>query len=52
MAFAAEQPIIAHSEFRPVGDIERSGADFVVVSEYEPAYDQPVAGLDHIRNSV
>ncbi|GEE03221.1 UvrABC system protein B [Gordonia spumicola] len=43
MAFAAEQPIIAHSEFRPVGDIERSGADFVVVSEYEPAGDQPAA---------
>jgi excinuclease ABC subunit B len=46
MAFAAERPIVAHSEFRPVGDIERSGADFVVVSEYEPAGDQPAAIAD------
>ncbi|QRY64408.1 excinuclease ABC subunit B [Gordonia sp. PDNC005] len=46
MAFAAERPIVAHSEFRPVGDIERSGADFVVVSEYEPAGDQPTAIAD------
>ncbi|MBT0565177.1 excinuclease ABC subunit UvrB [Williamsia sp. CHRR-6] len=43
MAFAAEHPIVAHSEFRPVGEIERSEATFEVVSEYEPAGDQPAA---------
>ncbi|WP_019204489.1 excinuclease ABC subunit UvrB [Tsukamurella sp. 1534] len=43
MAFAAEQPVVAHSEFRPIGEIERATADFTVVSEYEPAGDQPQA---------
>ncbi len=43
MAFAAEHPIVAHSEFRPVGDIERSEAIFEVVSEHQPAGDQPTA---------
>ncbi|GAA4389710.1 excinuclease ABC subunit UvrB [Tsukamurella soli] len=43
MAFAAEHPVIAHSEFRPVGDIERSDGEFRVVSDYQPAGDQPQA---------
>ncbi|MGU3294838.1 excinuclease ABC subunit UvrB [Williamsia sp. M5A3_1d] len=43
MAFAAEHPIVAHSEHRPVGDIERSEAAFEVVSEHSPAGDQPAA---------
>ena len=43
MAFAAEHPVIAHSEFRPVGEIERTGREFEVVSQYEPAGDQPQA---------
>lgn len=43
MAFAAEQPVLSHTEFRPVGDIERSDKPFEVVSEYEPAGDQPTA---------
>ncbi|MFC6014443.1 excinuclease ABC subunit UvrB [Nocardia lasii] len=52
MAFATEIPTegyedrghpIAHSEHRPVGAIERSGARFEVVSEYSPAGDQPAA---------
>ena len=43
MAFASEHPVVAHSEFRPVGDIERSDARFEVVSPYEPAGDQPAA---------
>ncbi|KQY27930.1 MULTISPECIES: excinuclease ABC subunit UvrB [Nocardia] len=52
MAFATEIPTegyeerghpIAHSEHRPVGTIERSGARFEVVSEYSPAGDQPAA---------
>ncbi|SIS23840.1 excinuclease ABC subunit UvrB [Williamsia sterculiae] len=46
MAFAAEQPIVAHSEFRPIGEIERSSAEFEVVSEHEPAGDQPTAIAD------
>ncbi|MBV7296135.1 excinuclease ABC subunit UvrB [Corynebacterium sp. TAE3-ERU12] len=43
MAFAAEYPVLAQSEFRPVGEIERSTAPFEVVSDYEPAGDQPQA---------
>ncbi|HEY9310863.1 excinuclease ABC subunit UvrB [Williamsia sp.] len=43
MAFAAEHPIIAHSEFRPVGEIERTEATFEVVSDHKPAGDQPTA---------
>lgn len=43
MAFAAEHPELSVSEFRPVGDIERTEARFEVISEYEPAGDQPAA---------
>jgi len=43
MAFAAEHPILSQSEFRPVGDIERTSKPFEVVSDYEPAGDQPQA---------
>ena len=43
MAFAAEHPILSQSEFRPVGDIERTNKPFEVVSDYEPAGDQPQA---------
>ncbi|GAA1082557.1 excinuclease ABC subunit UvrB [Tsukamurella spumae] len=46
MAFAAEQPVVAHSEHRPIGEIERASAEFTVVSEYEPAGDQPTAIAD------
>ncbi len=46
MAFAAEQPVVAHSEFRPIGEIERAPAEFTVVSDYEPAGDQPTAIAD------
>ena len=34
---------VAHSEFRPVGDIPREGGHFEVVSDYQPAGDQPAA---------
>ncbi|MBK1788509.1 excinuclease ABC subunit UvrB [Prauserella sp. ASG 168] len=34
---------MAHSEFRPVTDIPRSDGRFTVVSEYQPAGDQPAA---------
>lgn len=43
MAFAAEQPVLAYSEHRPVGEIERSTGEFKVESEYKPAGDQPHA---------
>lgn len=43
MSFAAEHPELSVSEFRPVGDIERADARFEVISEYEPAGDQPAA---------
>ena len=43
MAFAAEHPVLAQSEFRPVGEIERREKPFEVVSEYEPSGDQPAA---------
>lgn len=43
MAFAAEQPVVAHSEFRPVGEIERAGGDFEVISDFQPSGDQPQA---------
>ncbi|MGO3328096.1 excinuclease ABC subunit UvrB [Gordonia sp. (in: high G+C Gram-positive bacteria)] len=46
MAFPAEKPVVAHSEFRPVGEIERTDGHFEVVSEYEPAGDQPTAIAD------
>lgn len=52
MAFAGEHPIYSQSEHRPVGEIERSGRAFEVVSEYQPAGDQPtaIAELDRRLN--
>ncbi|TYR18500.1 excinuclease ABC subunit UvrB [Corynebacterium urealyticum] len=52
MAFAAERPELSYSEFRPVGEVERSDAEFEVISEYEPAGDQPaaIAELDERLN--
>ncbi|MBU3706722.1 MAG: excinuclease ABC subunit B [Mycobacterium sp.] len=46
MAFATERPVLAESEYRPVADpasLVRSGARLEVVSDYEPAGDQPAA---------
>ncbi|WP_018024734.1 excinuclease ABC subunit UvrB [Corynebacterium ulceribovis] len=43
MAFAAEQPVLSQSEFRPVGEVERSTKKFEVVSDFKPAGDQPAA---------
>nr|WP_214405241.1 excinuclease ABC subunit UvrB [Pseudonocardia lacus] len=34
---------VAHSEFRPVGEIPRTGGRFEVVSDHKPAGDQPAA---------
>ena len=43
MAFATEHPVLAHSEYRPVDQVVRAGGRFEVVSEYQPAGDQPAA---------
>ena len=43
MAFAAEHPLIPNSEHRVVSEVERTPGAFQVVSEYEPARDQPSA---------
>ncbi|MFR9753564.1 excinuclease ABC subunit UvrB [Nocardia sp. 004] len=47
---AAEQPL-AHSEFRPVGEVERVGGRFEVVSAYQPAGDQPAA-IDELERRL
>ena len=52
MAFATEIPddsgpadptVLSYSEFRPMGEIERSDGRFEVVSEFTPSGDQPTA---------
>lgn len=43
MAFAAEHPLIPNSEHRVVSEVERTPGEFQVVTEYEPAGDQPAA---------
>ncbi|OBI82726.1 excinuclease ABC subunit UvrB [Mycobacterium sp. E740] len=43
MAFATEHPVLAHSEYRPVDSVVRTGGRFEVVSQYAPAGDQPAA---------
>ncbi|AZA09381.1 excinuclease ABC subunit UvrB [Corynebacterium pseudopelargi] len=55
MAFASEHPEKINADledFRPVEEVERSDGVFEVVSEYEPAGDQPtaVAELDQRLN--
>ncbi|WP_019854564.1 excinuclease ABC subunit UvrB [Actinopolyspora mortivallis] len=51
MAFATEHPVLAHSEFRPVGEIPRKEGRFRVVSDYEPAGDQPAA-IDELERRI
>ena len=51
MAFATEipgdgDPYTVQSEFRPIGEIERSSAPFEVESPYSPSGDQPTAIAD------
>lgn len=43
VAFASENPTLAHSEFRPVSEIPRTEGRFTVVSDYSPSGDQPEA---------
>ncbi|OBB03821.1 excinuclease ABC subunit B [Mycobacteriaceae bacterium 1482268.1] len=51
MAFATEHPVLAHSEYRPVEAMVRVGGRFEVVSEYEPAGDQPAA-IDELERRI
>ena len=51
VAFATEHPVLAVSEHRPVGDIPRSDGRFRVVSDFEPAGDQPAA-IDELERRV
>ena len=51
MAFATEHPVLAQSDFRPVSDVPRSGGRFEVVSDYQPAGDQPAA-IDELERRI
>jgi excinuclease ABC subunit B len=51
MAFATEHPVLAHSEYRPVDAIVRTGGRFEVVSQYSPAGDQPTA-IDELERRI
>jgi excinuclease ABC subunit B len=51
MAFATEKPVIAHSEYRAVEDVVRTGSRFEVVSEHRPAGDQPAA-IDDLERRI
>ena len=51
MAFATEHPVVAHSEYRAVEEIVRSGARFEVVSPHAPAGDQPTA-IDDLERRI
>lgn len=51
MAFATEHPVLAYSEYRAVDEVVRTGGRFEVVSEYEPAGDQPAA-IDELQRRI
>jgi excinuclease ABC subunit B len=51
VAFATEHPVLAVSDYRPVGDIPRSDGRFRVVSDYRPAGDQPEA-IDDLERRI
>ncbi len=51
MAFATEHPVLAQSDHRPVSDIPREGGRFEVVSDYQPAGDQPAA-IDELERRL
>ena len=51
MAFATEHPVLAHSEYRPVDAMVRTGNRFEVVSPYSPAGDQPAA-IDALERRI
>nr|WP_202506257.1 excinuclease ABC subunit UvrB [Amycolatopsis rubida] len=51
VAFATEHPVLAQSDFRPVSEVPREGGRFEVVSEYQPAGDQPAA-IDDLERRI
>ena len=51
VAFATEHPVLAHSDFRPISEIPRADGRFKVVSDYEPAGDQPAA-IDELERRL
>ncbi|MFD8495846.1 excinuclease ABC subunit UvrB [Amycolatopsis sp. NPDC059657] len=51
MAFATEHPVLAQSDHRPVSDIPREDGRFKVVSDYQPAGDQPAA-IDELEKRI
>ncbi|EID55787.1 excinuclease ABC, B subunit [Saccharomonospora xinjiangensis XJ-54] len=51
VAFATEHPVLAHSDFRPVSEVPRADGRFRVVSDYEPAGDQPAA-IDELERRL
>ncbi|GAB3391377.1 excinuclease ABC subunit UvrB [Amycolatopsis echigonensis] len=51
VAFATEHPVLAQSDFRPVSEVPRAGGRFEVVSEYQPAGDQPAA-IDELERRI
>ncbi len=51
VSFATEHPVLAQSDFRPVSEIPREGGRFEVVSDYQPAGDQPAA-IDELERRV
>ncbi|WP_026361539.1 excinuclease ABC subunit UvrB [Amycolatopsis nigrescens] len=51
MAFATEHPVLAQSDFRPVSEIPRSDGRFKMVSDYQPAGDQPAA-IDDLERRI
>jgi excinuclease ABC subunit B len=51
MAFATEHPVLAHSEYRAVDEVVRAGGRFEVVSQHEPAGDQPAA-IDELERRI
>src|SRR5512139_2649020 len=51
MAFATEHPVLAHSEYRAVDEVVRTGGRFEVVSPHQPAGDQPAA-IDELEHRI
>jgi excinuclease ABC subunit B len=46
-----EHGVLSHSEFRPVSDVPRKRGEFQVVSDYQPAGDQPAA-IDELEKRL
>jgi excinuclease ABC subunit B len=51
VAFATEYPVTAHSDTRPLAEIPRDNGRFEVVSDHQPAGDQPAA-IDELERRL